>query len=70
MHTYASKDIQQKKEYNLQYARRRKVIEHTICRLKKYRILSEVFRNNLRKYNKVLDIVSGLVNYIIINQNQ
>jgi hypothetical protein len=70
MHTYASKDIQQKKEYNLQHARKRIVIEHTICRLKKYRILSDVFRNNLRKYNKVLDIVSGLVNYIIINQNQ
>jgi len=62
--------LQEEKEYNLQHAKKRIVIEHTICRLKKYRILSDVFRNNLRKYNKVSDIVSGLVNYRIINQNQ
>jgi hypothetical protein len=35
--------------------------------LKKYRILADIFRNNLRKYNKVSDIVSGLVNYRIMN---
>ena len=62
--------LQEEKEYNLQHAKKRIVIEHTICRLKKYRILSDIFRNNLRKYNKVSDIVSGLVNYRIINQNQ
>jgi hypothetical protein len=27
------------------------VIEHTICRLKKYRIMSDIFRNSQRKYN-------------------
>ena len=44
------------------------MIEHTICRLKKYRIIiEEVFRNRLRKYNRVSDIVSGLVNYRIMN---
>ena len=31
--------------------------------MKKYRIMSDVFRNRLRKYDKVSDIVSGLVNY-------
>ena len=31
--------------------------EHTICRLKKFRILVDVFRNKLRKYDKVSDIV-------------
>ena len=61
---------QEEKEYNLQHAKKRTVIEHTICRLKKYRILSDIFRNKLRKHNKVSDIVSGLVNYKIINQNQ
>src|SRR3954452_14913703 len=59
---------QEEKEYNLQHSKKRIVIEHTICRLKKYRILSDIFRNKLRKYNKVSDIVSGLVNYKIINQ--
>jgi hypothetical protein len=44
------------------------IIEHTICRLKKYRIQSEVFRYKLRRYNKVSDVVSELVNYRIINQ--
>jgi len=43
------------------------VIEHVISGLKKYRILSDVFRNRLEKYNKVSDIVSGLVNYRILN---
>jgi hypothetical protein len=50
-------------EYNKNHSKRRIVIEHTICRLKKYRIMSDVFRNKLRKYNKVSDIVAGLVNY-------
>jgi hypothetical protein len=36
--------------------------------LKKYRILADVFRNRLRKYNKVSDIVSGLINYRIMNR--
>ena len=29
--------------------------------------MSDVFRNRLGKYNKVSDIVAGLVNYRIIN---
>jgi hypothetical protein len=57
----------EEKEYNRIHSKKRIVIEHTICRLKKYRIMSEVFRNRLRKYNMVSDIVSGLVNYRIMN---
>ncbi len=53
----------EEKEYNRIHSRRRIVIEHAICRIKKYRIMSDVFRNRLRKYDKVSDIVSGLVNY-------
>ena len=53
--------------YNKDQAKRRIVIEHTICRLKKYRIMSEVFRNRLINYDKISDIVSGLVNYRIVN---
>jgi hypothetical protein len=55
------------KEYNRNHSARRIVIEHAICRIKKYRIMNDVFRNRLRKYNKVSDIVSGLVNYRIMN---
>ena len=60
---------QEEIEYNKNHSKKRIVIEHTICRLKKYRILADVFRNKLRKYNKVSDIVSGLVNYRIMNHH-
>lgn len=53
----------EEKEHNQYHSRKRMVIEHTICRMKKYRIVSDVFRNRLRKYDQVSDIVSGLVNY-------
>jgi len=53
------------KEYNNSHSKTRIVVEHTICRIKKYRIMSDIFRNRLRKYNKVSDIVSGLINYRI-----
>jgi hypothetical protein len=59
---------QEEKEYNKNHSKKRIVIEHTICRLKKYRIMNEVFRNRLRKYNGVSDVVAGLVNYRIMNQ--
>jgi hypothetical protein len=56
-------------EDNQYHSKKRIVIEHTtICRLKKYRIQSEVFRNKLRKYDRISDIVAGLVNYRIMNQ--
>ncbi|MGN6347167.1 MAG: transposase family protein [Candidatus Nitrosocosmicus sp.] len=61
--------FQEEKEYNKSQSRKRIVIEHTICRLKKYRIMSDIFRNKLKKYNRVSDIVIGLVNYRIMNQN-
>jgi DDE superfamily endonuclease/Helix-turn-helix of DDE superfamily endonuclease len=46
---------QEEKEYNKIHSKKRIVIEHTICRLKKYRIMSDVFRNRLRKYNRISD---------------
>ncbi len=57
----------EEKEYNRNHSANRIVIEHAICRLKKYKIMKDVFRNRLRKYNKVSDIVSGLINYRIMN---
>jgi hypothetical protein len=60
---------QEEKEYNKIHSRKRIMIEHTICKLKKYRIMSDTFRNRLRKYNRISDIVTGLVNYRMMNQN-
>ena len=57
----------QEKDYNRNHSKRRIVIEHAICRLKKYRIMNDIFRNRLTKYDIVSDIVSGLVNYRIMN---
>ncbi len=58
---------QEEKDYNTIHSKKRIIVEHTISRLKKYRILADVFRNKLRRYNKVSDIVAGLVNYRIMN---
>ena len=54
-------------EYNRNHSAKRIVIEHVICRLKKYRIMNDIFRNRLRKYDRISDIVSGLVNYRIMS---
>jgi hypothetical protein len=31
--------------------------------------MSDIFRNKLRKYNRISDIVTGLINYRIMNQH-
>ncbi len=56
----------EEKEYNRIHARARVLIEHAICRIKKFRIMSDVFRNRLKRYNGISDVVSGLVNYRIM----
>ena len=58
---------EEKKEYNREHSRRRIVVEHAICRIKKYRIMNDTFRNRLRKYDRISDTVAGLVNYRIMN---
>jgi hypothetical protein len=55
-------------EYNKIHSKKRMIVEHTISRLKKYRIMSDVFKNKLRKYYKISDIVAGRINYRIRNQ--
>jgi hypothetical protein len=59
----------EEKEYNQSHSRKRIVIEQTICKVKKYKILADMFRNRLRKYDGISDIVSGLVNYRIKNRD-
>ncbi len=44
---------EEEKEHNKSHSRKKMVIEYTICQLKKYKIMSEIFRNILRKRNKV-----------------
>ena len=55
------------KRYNKKHSRQRVVVEHTICRIKKYGIMGSRYRNRLKRYDHISDIVSGLVNYRIMN---
>ena len=60
------------KEYHKNHSTKRMVVEHAmpchaICRIKKYRIMNDEFRNKLRKYDGFSDIVSGLVEYKIMD---
>lgn len=52
----------EQKAFNRQVSKERVVVEHTISRLKKFRVMGEEFRNRLRHYDLMTDIVSGLVN--------
>jgi hypothetical protein len=56
----------EQKEYNQGLAGESVVVEHTISRLKKFRIMSHEFRNRLRHYDTMKDIVCGLVNLRIL----
>ena len=61
-----------KSEHNQSHSRIRIVIERAICRFKKFSkiLAADVFINKLcRKYNKVSDIVSGIVNYLLMKQH-
>jgi hypothetical protein len=58
----------QEKRYNRKQRKQRTIVEHTICRIKKFGIMSTRYRNRLKRYDTVSDIVSGLVNYRIIKK--
>lgn len=58
--------ILEQKRYNKQLSKARAVIEHTISRMKKFRIMGQEFRNRLKRYDAMSDIVSGLVNLRIM----
>lgn len=54
------------KRFNRELSRARVVVEHTISRVKKFNIFGEEFRNRLRHYDTMTDIVCGIVNMRII----
>jgi hypothetical protein len=54
------------KRFNRKLSKERVVVEHTISRMKKFRIMGEEFRNRLRHYDAMTEIVSGLVNLRIL----
>ncbi len=56
----------EQKRFNRALSKARVVVEHTISRMKKFRIMGEEFRNRLKHYDLMTSIVSGLVNLRIM----
>ena len=58
----AKKLTPEQKSFNQKLSKERAVVEHTISRLKKFRVWAEEFRNRLKHYDIMTGIVCGLVN--------
>lgn len=56
----------EEKEFNQRLSGERVVVEHTVSRVKKFRIMANEFRNRLKHYDVMTDIVCGLVNLRIM----
>ena len=55
----------EEKEYNRNLSKIRIYVEHTICRVKKWKIMGYRYRNPLKNYDTINNIVCGLVNYVL-----
>jgi len=62
----AEKLTSEQKKFNQKLSKERIVVEHTISRLKKFRVMTHTFRNHLKHYDTMTNIVSGLVNFRIM----
>jgi hypothetical protein len=61
----AQKLSPEKKAFNKAFSKERVVVEHTNSRVKKFHIWGDEFRNRLKLYEFMTDIVCGLVNFRI-----
>jgi hypothetical protein len=50
---------------NMALAKERVVVEHTNSRVKKFHVFGDEFRNRLKRYDVMTEIVCGLVNFRI-----
>lgn len=57
------------KRKNKKFSKERVVVEHSFGKMKKYRIMGNEFRNRLNRYDNVVSIVSGFVNFKLFNCN-
>ena len=60
----------EERTYNRKHSELRIIVEHAICRIKKFGIMGAKFRNRLRKYDNASDIVSGLLNFRVMQFNR
>jgi transposase len=55
--------LPEQRAFNKRLSKERVVVEHTFSWVKKFRILGDEFRNRLKHYDIMTDIVCGLVNF-------
>lgn len=55
----------EQKAFNKALSKERVVVEHTNSMAKKFRVFGDEFRNRLKNYDAMTDIVCGLVNFRI-----
>jgi hypothetical protein len=60
----------EERTYNRKHSQLRIIVEHAICRIKKFGIMGAKFRNRLSKYDNASDIVSGLLNFRVMQFNR
>jgi hypothetical protein len=53
----------EQKAFNRKLSKARVEVEHTFSRLKKFRVWADEFRNRLKHYDIMTDVVCGLVNF-------
>ena len=53
----------EQKQHNRTLAAQRVVVEHTIRKLKVFRILSERYRNRRKRFGLRVNLIAGLLNY-------
>ena len=54
------------KRINKKFRKERVVVEHSFAKIKKYGIMKNEFRNNLYRYDNIVSIVSGFVNFKLL----
>lgn len=59
--------LKKDKRANKKHSKERVVVEHSFAKMKKYRVMGNEFRNRLNRYDDVVSIVSGFVNFKLLN---
>lgn len=57
-----TKLTEKEKQLNYKFSQKRIIVEHVFAHLKKFNILKDRFRNNLKDYNRIFSIVAGIYN--------
>jgi hypothetical protein len=58
----------EQRAFNRELAKERVVVEHTNSRVKKFHVWADEFRNRLKHYDLMTDVVCGLVNFRILGR--